>query len=117
MDEKELKEMCDVRTRDYGDPRISFEGLGMMWTAILETHYQLKLPWPIPAHVAALFMGALKISRASKGFKEDNYDDLRNFIMFALDFHKTDVLEDRCREAIVKAMDDCRANEVCQNGK
>lgn len=60
----------------YGGVSHGHTCLGKMWTAILENHFQMKLPHDIPAHVALLMMTALKIERAATSTNQpDTYID------------------------------------------
>lgn len=73
------------RGASYGPVGLNQGVLGKAWTAILESHYQIKLPHDIPAHVASLMMVSLKQLRAANPFKfnQDNYDDGHNYLTIA----------------------------------
>jgi hypothetical protein len=72
------------RQKVYGDPKQNHEGIAQGWAGILQ-------PWaeriargePIPPHVVALMMAAMKLNRMRNVFHKDNYDDLRNYLAFA----------------------------------
>lgn len=73
------------RQQDYGPNPFNNETTAKAWQAILEAHFQQALPGPIPAHVVALMMGALKLTRAATpfGFRNDNYTDMVGYAMIA----------------------------------
>lgn len=61
----------------YGDPLKNHHGIAMMWATLLAPWWERIRDYePIPPHVVALMMSALKLNRMRLGFKEDNYDDL-----------------------------------------
>ena len=59
--------------------------LGRLWTALLENHYQIALPEPIPAHVVLLMFAAHKIHRACLPWRRepDDYMDAVNYLRLA----------------------------------
>lgn len=70
----------------YGDHVINHETLGLMWTGLLQTHYQMQLPHPIPAALSAQMMVALKLARLAKTpDHEDSIQDLRVYAAIAVD--------------------------------
>ena len=61
----------------YGDPLKNHHGIAMQWATLLAPWWErIKNYEPIPPHVVALMMSALKLNRMRLGYKEDNYDDL-----------------------------------------
>lgn len=64
----------------YGDIATSGRDTGLIWTAILQTHYGIVLPHPIPAHVVQLMMAGLKVVRCSLPTPvEDSWLDLVSY--------------------------------------
>jgi hypothetical protein len=57
--------------------------LGYQITALIETHFQIKLPGMVPAHVACLIMAAVKANRLAFRGKQDSADDLHNYVDMA----------------------------------
>lgn len=59
--------------------------LGRLWTALLENHFQIELPEPIPAHVVLLMFAAHKIHRACLPWRRepDDYMDAVNYLRLA----------------------------------
>jgi hypothetical protein len=58
--------------------------LGLLWTSLLQTHYNLELEHPIPADLTCLMMAALKLGRASySSLLPDNYLDAVVYTWFA----------------------------------
>lgn len=72
------------RGRVYGEPRENHEHIANSITGLLQ-------PWahriadgrPLPPHVVALILCALKMSRMRRVFHGDNYDDLAVYQKFA----------------------------------
>lgn len=71
------------RGKVYGDPELSHQNIGLSWTGLLQQHYQLRLPYPLPAWLVELMMVSFKIHRASRVFHEDNFVDARCYGKFA----------------------------------
>lgn len=73
------------RGRTYGPNPFNQETVAMGWQAILESHFQTKLPGPIPPHIVALMMCTLKILRWSCPFEynPDNKVDLLGYAEIA----------------------------------
>lgn len=72
----------------YGDPMDSHANIGLVWTAILQQHYGIKLPEAIPPHIVALMMAGMKVQRSTRAFHKDNYDDLSVYAKFAEQFQQ-----------------------------
>lgn len=74
----------------YGDPEENHHGIAMMWACLLQ-------PWadkisrmePLPTHVVALMMAALKLNRMRRVYKKDNYDDLKVYLGFAEEWQES----------------------------
>ena len=71
------------RGKVYGDPHQSHTNLGLAWTGLLQAHFEIELPHPIPASVVELMMVDLKIIRSARFRKEDTYIDARAYLGFA----------------------------------
>lgn len=77
------------RRKVYGDPEQNHRGIAMSWAGLLQ-------PWaamiaglrPIPPHVVALMMSALKNNRKRVVFHEDNYIDAKVYDAFAQKWQK-----------------------------
>lgn len=69
----------------YGPVKEGHDNLGLIWTGLLQDHYQIVLSHPIPSHIACLMLSGLKLSRAARPFRydRDDYDDERNYTNFA----------------------------------
>jgi len=61
----------------YGEGTQAHTNLGLIWTGILQNHFLMTLPAPIPADVVLLMMAANKLNRAAcpTPLHGDNYDD------------------------------------------
>lgn len=71
------------RSATYGDARQNHTQLGLAWTALLQSHYRIELPHPIPPHVVALMMCNLKILRASLPEGGGGLDDFVDLHVYA----------------------------------
>lgn len=80
-DEDVIKE----RAKQYGDASHTQRVSGAVATAILEAHYGIDLPHPIPGEVVCLISAAWKLIRAAVPLKfvKDNYVDARNYVTLA----------------------------------
>lgn len=80
-----LEEIKAERASTYGPYKRNMATAGKQVTALLEQHYQMELPHPIPGYVMAHIMVAIKINRAVVPLKEskDNYDDAHNYLDIA----------------------------------
>lgn len=77
------------RQKVYGEPKENHAGIAQMWAPLLQPHAdRIKSGEPIPTHVVALLMVALKLDRMRLAFSQDNYDDLRNYLSFAEEWQK-----------------------------
>jgi uncharacterized Zn finger protein (UPF0148 family) len=69
------------READYGDKLTNFRTLGCQITGILEQHYNIKLPHPVPPSIAALILVEVKTNRIARPqAKQDSFDDAVNYI-------------------------------------
>lgn len=76
----------EERGKVYGEPRLAHVNIGLAWTGLLQQHYGIELPHPVPAHLVAQMMLALKNQRSARVFKADNYVDAGAFLKFAEQF-------------------------------
>jgi hypothetical protein len=72
------------RRKVYGDPRDNHRGIAMAWAGLLQPHAErIARLEPIPEHVVALMMAALKLNRMRNVYHADNYDDASVYFGFA----------------------------------
>jgi hypothetical protein len=78
-------EIFKDRGEVYGPMDTLMEASGLTVTGLIEAHYQMQLPHPIPGSLLCLMNAACKLVRASVPYKfhEDNYLDGRNYITMA----------------------------------
>lgn len=85
----DLNELKASRQEVYGEPIENHTGIAQMWACLLQPHWEcVKRMEPLPPHVVALMMTALKLNRMRRRFKQDNYDDLRVYLGFAEEWQK-----------------------------
>jgi len=78
---EKLQIIREQRGTLYGGATDNMRDLGYAFTAILESHYGITLPHPIPREVASLLLIALKLLRiAHTPDHEDSHLDLENYI-------------------------------------
>ncbi len=81
---KRLEAIKKARQRIYGDPRENHRGIAQAWAGLLQPHARaIGRGEPLPEHVVALLMAAMKLNRMRRVFHQDNYDDLANYLAFA----------------------------------
>jgi len=72
--------ITEERGKVYGPPKENHEGIAMMWASLLQPHADnINNQIPLPGHVVALMMCALKLNRMRICYHKDNYDDLCNY--------------------------------------
>lgn len=81
----DVDKIREERSKTYGGCKPNHDNLGLVFTGILQQHYQIEMPHPLPGHVVALMMAALKATRASNpfGFNADNYLDGKAYFAIA----------------------------------
>lgn len=78
----------EERGKVYGDPYESHKNIGLSWTGLLQQHYGITLPHPLPASLIAQMMTTFKVQRSCRVYKDDNYLDARVYNGFAEEFQK-----------------------------
>lgn len=73
------------RARDYGDHVEGGRLTGKVLTALIERHYNIKLPHDIPASLYEQMMAAVKMVRlAYNPVHEDSVLDAQNYLAMSL---------------------------------
>jgi hypothetical protein len=91
VSEERLAALREERGRIYGESELSHENIGLAWTAAIQQHYGIRLPYPLKPWLVELMMGQFKIQRAVRVYHEDNYDDLANYaVKFAKEHQAKD---------------------------
>jgi len=69
----------------YGDATAGHRNFGLLITAILQQHYGIVLPHPVPPRIALLINAACKLNRAclETSNKADDYVDLIRYVQLA----------------------------------
>ena len=83
MDTQELKKVEDERGKVYGAPRHSHTNIGLSWTGLIQQHYGITLPHPLPDHLVALMMTTFKCQRSARVHHPDNFVDGHVYLDFA----------------------------------
>lgn len=77
------------RGKVYGDPVENHEFIAKQITGLLSPWvHRIAANLPLPPHVIALILCALKMSRQRRVFHEDNYDDMSVYQRFARTWHR-----------------------------
>lgn len=72
----------------YGPHEPNHENIGLSWTAAIQSHYDIRLPYPIPAYLSETMMAAFKCVRMARPvFHTDSHPDLLNYADFAHESH------------------------------
>lgn len=83
---QELEAIKAERQKVYGDPAKNHDLIAAAWAGLLQPWWRrIAAGVPVPRHVVALLMAAVKINRMRLAFSKDNYDDLA---VYAGDFAK-----------------------------
>ena len=82
----QVQATIDERGKVYGDPFQSHQNIGLAWTGLLQQHYGITLPKPLPASLVAQMMVQFKVQRSARVFKDDNYLDMAAYSKFAKEF-------------------------------
>ena len=87
MSRKQVDPAAIIRERQkvYGKTGPNFTAFGLGVTALLEAHYQMKLPHAVPPNVAALIYAQGKLIRMALPFEHngDSAVDGKNYIDIA----------------------------------
>lgn len=75
--------VIEERGKVYGDPQASHANIGLAWTGLLQQHYGIQFDHALPAWLVAQMMVMLKVNRAARVFKDDNFLDLKVYAGFA----------------------------------
>lgn len=101
-----LAEIRKDRGAIYGPPKLNHEGIAQMWASLLQPHWEaVRDQRPLPPHVVALLMAALKLNRMRLAYHEDNYDDIANYLLFAKEWQSADGEAEKpvsCKNAVIQ---------------
>lgn len=87
--EKHLKKIKAEREKRYGSHLKGHKNLGLIWTGLLQNHYEIELPHPLPGFLVEAMMAANKLNRiATDSSHKDSYDDAKIYISLAQDSAK-----------------------------
>lgn len=64
----------------YGDSTVANTQLGLIWTAMIQQHYGIELPHPIPADLALLLQAGMKLCRLAR--KPDHEDSQKDALVY-----------------------------------
>lgn len=63
--DKKNKAIFNNRNKKYGPFTPMHRNLGLIWTGIIQNHFNIELPTPLPAYLVLLMLAASKINRAA----------------------------------------------------
>lgn len=87
LEQEIKKKIVEDRQKEYGDYQYNFIMLAEMFTIILADNLKKK----IKPHQVGHIMMALKLYRATRSYKADNYHDLSIYNDMAFQVHKKDI--------------------------
>lgn len=69
----------EERAKIYGEATFCHGNLGLYFTALIQQHYDITLPHPIPSDLAMMMIAANKLNRMARpsAYHEDNFVDMR----------------------------------------
>jgi hypothetical protein len=77
------------RQKIYGPPRENHEGIAAAWTALLQPwHIEIRDGKPLPPHVVALCMAAMKMNRMRRVYHADNFTDIAAYLSFVQEWQQ-----------------------------
>jgi hypothetical protein len=79
----QIQNIIAERSKVYGDSRLSHENIGLSWTALIQQHYGMTLPHPLPDWLVELMMVGFKLNRSARVYHADNYLDANAYLQFA----------------------------------
>lgn len=78
-----VSQTIEERGKVYGDVELSHDNIGLAWTGLIQQHYGVRLAHPLPGHLVAQMMVAMKNHRAARVYHADNYVDASAYLLFA----------------------------------
>lgn len=87
LEQEIKKKIVEDRQKEYGDYQYNFIMLAEMFTIILADNLKKR----IKPHQVGHIMMALKLYRATRSYKADNYHDLSIYNDMAFQVHKKDI--------------------------
>ncbi len=73
---KGVQEVMQRGAGDYGSYEHGHKNLGLEWTGLIQNHYGIDLPHPIPASLVSAMFVASKVNRGvCPGFRPDDWVD------------------------------------------
>lgn len=80
----------------YGDHFKGHTNLGLLWTGVLQSHYQIKLDHPVPAYIVELLVALMKVHRiVMNPIGKDHYEDLHVYMAMVEDAAHQEVVAQR----------------------
>jgi hypothetical protein len=70
-------------TSIYGLPSESHRNIGISWTALINQHYGIVLPHPLPDWLVELMLVIFKAHRAARVYSADTFYDMLKYAEFA----------------------------------
>lgn len=78
-------ETQEDREDRYGDGVFGHANLGLVWTSLLQNHYDIEFDHPVPGHLVCLMMAGNKLNRAALPTEPhvDDYVDASGYLDIA----------------------------------
>lgn len=107
------EELREHREQYYGSAKENHDNIGIMLTGLIQQHYGIQLPHPIPGHLVALVQVCVKANRAAtpRSFNPDNYADGMAYFQIAGDVDERNP-KNATEETETKNTDDRRVNRI-----
>lgn len=84
------QKIFNERQKLYLDATWGNEQTGLMWTGLLQNHFQVQFPTPIPADVVLTMLAAHKLCRSvlPTEMNNDSFDDAKIYTELAREARK-----------------------------
>jgi hypothetical protein len=77
------------RQKIYGPPKENHEGIAAAWAGLLQPwHVEIAQGKPLPPHVVALLMAAMKMNRMRRVYHADNFTDIAAYLSFVQEWQQ-----------------------------
>lgn len=78
-----MKDAPGPKSSIYGLPGESHRNIGLSWTGLINQHYGIRLPHPLPAWLVELMLVVFKTHRAARVYQADTFHDMIQYAEFA----------------------------------
>jgi len=85
-----MTEAPGPKSHIYGLPSESHRNIGLSWTGLINQHYGIELPHPLPDWLVELMLVVFKAQRAARTYQQDTFYDMIQYAQFAYQHQRED---------------------------